>query len=87
MLVITTPSEVEFWIAPPVQVPADVQLPPFPVIVKPPLVPVVFKIMPLAAPFDDMLRNVRPLAPIVELVTLSAIPVVVEIVLTVEVLF
>ena len=47
-----------------------------PVTVKPPLAPVVFKIIPLAAPFAEMLRNVSPLAPIVVLTTLRAVPVV-----------
>ncbi len=30
--------------------------------------------MPLVAPFDEMLRKVRPLAPIVVLATFSAVP-------------
>src|SRR5262245_52234607 len=38
--------------------------------------------MPLVAPLDEMLRNVRPVPPIVVLATLSAVPVVVVMVLT-----
>jgi hypothetical protein len=87
VLVRTTPSAVEFWIAPPVQVPADVQAPPLPVMVRPAAVPVAFRTIPLAAPFDEMLRNVSPLPPIFVLVTVSAAPDVVVSVLTIEVLF
>ena len=43
--------------------------------------------IPLAAPFDVMLRNVTPLAPIVVFATLSAVPVVEVRVLTIDVLF
>ena len=46
------------------------------------MVPVWFRMMPFGAPLAEMLRNVRPLAPIVVLATLSAVPVVVVIVLT-----
>ena len=55
--------------------------------VKPPLVPVVFRIILLAAPLDEMLRKVRPLAPMVVLATLSAVAVVDVSVLTMDVLF
>ena len=53
---------------------------------KPPA-PVLLRTIPFAAPFDEMLRNVRPPPPIVVSATLSAIPVVVVIVFTMEVLF
>ena len=69
------PAPVEFCIAPPVQVPADEQVPPLPVTVKPPAVPVLLSTMPVAAPLAEMLWNVRPLAPIVVLTTFSAVPV------------
>ena len=49
---------------------------PVPVTVSPPLDPVVLSTMPLAAPLAEMLWNVRSLAPIVVLATLSAVPVV-----------
>src|SRR5215813_6819749 len=75
------------WIAPPVHVATDVQVPPFPEIVSPPLDPVLLRTMPLDAPFDEMLRNVRPLAPMVVLATFNAVPVVVVSVLTMVVLF
>ena len=39
--------------------------------------PVLLSTMPLAAPLAEMLWKVRPLAPIVVLATLSAVPVVV----------
>src|SRR5437764_771810 len=79
---------VVFWIVPPVQVePSEVQVPALPVTVKPPLEPVLFSTIPLDEPFAEMLRNVMPLAPMVVLATLSAIPVVEEIVLTIVVLF
>src|SRR2546423_15619197 len=81
----------EFWIAPPVQVPAEVQLPPLPDTVKPPLDPVLLRAMPLvgvpALPVTLMLRKVSPLAPMVVLATLSAVPVVEVMVLTMVVLF
>ena len=51
--------------------------PPVPVTVNAPA-PVLLSTMPLAAPFDAItLRKVRPLAPMVVLATLSAVPVVV----------
>src|SRR5712691_6502137 len=75
-------------IEPPVQVAADVQLPPLPVTVSPPLLPVVFRTMPgVVPPADVMLRKVRPLAPIVVFTTLSAVPPLVVRVLTIDVLF
>src|SRR5438045_8854401 len=73
------------WIVPPV--PAL----PLPVTVKPPADPVVSRMMPFDELFapepDEMLRKVRPAAPIFVLVTLSAVPEVVESVLTIDVLF
>ena len=73
---------------PPVQVAEDVQVPPLPVIVKPAFEPVVSRIMPLfVPPFDAMLRNVKPLAPIVVFATFKAVPEVVVSVLTIEELF
>ena len=39
--------------------------------------PVLFSTMPLAAPFEETLRKVSPVAPMVVLATLSAVPVVV----------
>src|ERR1043166_4693209 len=76
-------------IAPPVQVAAEVQLPPLPVTVRLPLVPVLSRTMPAFAllALAEMLRKVNPLAPMVELTTLSAEPVVEVIVLMIEVLF
>ena len=50
---------------------------PVPVTVKPPLVPVVSRFMPLSAPFEEMLWKVRPGAPIVVLATFRAVPEVV----------
>ena len=50
---------------------------PVPVTVKPPLVPVVSRSMPLSAPFEEMLWKVRPGAPIVVLATFRAVPEVV----------
>jgi hypothetical protein len=76
---------VAFWIVPPL--PAE----PFPVTINPPLAPVVLRIIPLAGPLPTVpaviLRNVRPLAPMVVFATLSAVPVVVVSVFTVVVLF
>ena len=46
------------------------------------MLPVLLSTIPLAAPLAEMLRNVRPLAPIVVLATLSAVPVVVVSVFT-----
>ena len=63
--------------------PAPLELP---VTVKPPVLPVVLSEMPLAAPFDEMLRKVKPLPPMVVLEMFSAVPVVVVSVLTIEVL-
>src|SRR2546427_9063064 len=67
---------------PPVQVGAPgLQLPPLPVTVKPPPLPVAFRMMPLVGPLAPvpalMLRNVNPLAPIVVVATFNAVPVVV----------
>ena len=78
----STPSAVVFWIAPPVQVAALEQVPPLPVTVRPAVrsgrkhARVVQQI-PFVAPLAEMLRKVRPLAPMVVLATLSAVPVVV----------
>src|SRR5437867_10269667 len=72
-----------FWMVPPV--PAE----PVPVTVSPPLtpavVPVLFRMIPVAAPFAEMLRNVSPLAPIVAFSTSRAMPVVVASVLVLPV--
>src|SRR5262245_14924883 len=62
--------------APPVQVAADVHVPPAPETVRPPVAPVLFSTIPLAAPFDEMCTNASPLAAIVVLATLSPAPVV-----------
>src|SRR5215471_7277764 len=70
VLVSEIPSAVEFWIVPPLSaapVPVTVRLP----------APVALSAIPLAAPFDEMVRNVSPLVPIVVLATFSAVPVVV----------
>src|SRR6266516_3000553 len=58
-----------FWMVPPV--PAL----PLPVTVRPPVTPVLFRMMPVVAPLQEILRKVSPLAPIVELATLSAVAV------------
>src|SRR5262245_62832066 len=72
-----------FWMRPPVHVGvAELQTPPLPVTVRPAVAPVVFNTIPFAAPLAEMLRNVRPVPPMVVLVTVSAVPVVVVIVLT-----
>ena len=75
-----------FWIVPPVQVGvAAVHAPPLPVTVSPPLAPVLVSKMPLVGPLAavpaEMLRKVRPLTPMVVLVTVRAVPVCVLIVL------
>src|SRR5436189_4294864 len=55
---------------------------PEPVTERPPLLPVLSRMIPVAEPpLEAMLRKFKPLAPMVELTTLSAVPVVVEIVL------
>src|ERR1043165_4663917 len=70
------------------EVSALVQVPPFPVIVNPAVAPVVSRMIPFdPLTVEDMLLKVKPLAPIVVLATLSAVPVVVVSVLTIEVLF
>src|SRR5258706_11396013 len=68
---------------PPVQVAAEVHVPPLPETVRPP-VPALSSTMPLALPlpFDVILRNSNLFAPMVVLVTFSAVPVVVVSVLT-----
>ena len=78
-------APVMFWIVPPL--PSLATEPAAPVTVKPPDAPVLFRKMPFEPPFEEMLRNVRPLAPMVVLATLSAVPVVVVSVFTIEVLF
>src|SRR5688500_6124103 len=55
----------------PPQLPAE-----FPVTVNPPFDPVVFSTMPFVAPFEEMLRNVSPLAPMVVFDTFRAVPLV-----------
>src|SRR5947209_4781706 len=62
---------VAFWIVPPL--PAE----PLPVTLIPPTLPVLLRRMPLAAPFDETLRNFRPAPPIVVFWTLTPVPVVV----------
>ena len=81
-------APVLFEMVPPVQVPDEVHAPPLPVTVKPPLEPVVLRMMPLAGPLalDVMLRKVSPLAPMLELATFRAVPVVAVSVLTIVVL-
>src|SRR5262245_8314957 len=77
---------VVLWIVPPVHVDAvDVHVPPLPLTVRPPLVPVLLRAMPLTAPLAVMLRKVRPLAPMVVLATVRAVPVVVVSVLALPV--
>src|SRR5258706_1221558 len=68
---------------PPVQVAAEVHVPPLPETVRPP-VPALSSTMPLALPlsFEVILRNSNLFAPMVVLTTLSAVPVVVVSVLT-----
>ena len=66
---------------------AVVHVPPLPVTVNPPLAPVLLRTIPFDPPLAEMLRNVRPAAPIVVLETLSAVPVVVVRELTIDVLF
>src|SRR5436190_23874727 len=80
------PSPVVFWMTPPELSPPTDALP-LPVTVRLPFVPVLLRTIPLAAPFAEMLRKVRPVAPIVVLATLSAVAVVVVSVLTIVVLF
>src|ERR1043166_1454443 len=75
------------WIDPPVHVATDEQLPPLPLTVRLPVAPVVFRMIPLVAPFEVMLRNVRPAAPMVVFATLSAVPVVVASVFKMVVFF
>src|SRR4051794_40653171 len=61
---------------------------PLPATVSPPLAPVAFTMMPLdEPPFDEMLRNVIPLPPIVVFATFSAVPLVVASVLMMLELF
>ena len=75
------PAPFEFWIAPPVQVAAEMQEPPFPVIVRPPADPVVLRTIPLVvAPVESTSWRVAPAAPMSVLTTLSAVPVPVWIV-------
>ena len=54
----------------PPQLPAEL-----PVTVSPPLAPVLLRTMPFTEPFDEMLRKVKPLTPMVVLATLSAVVV------------
>ena len=55
-------------------VPPEKSFVPLPEIVNPPKVPVVLRTMPLTAPLEDILKKFNPLAPIVVLVTLNAVP-------------
>src|SRR5215212_896078 len=82
VLVSEMPLVVEFWIAPPVQDPAELQEPPLPLTMSAPFDPVVLRTIPFAAPFDEILRNSRLFEPIIVFATLSAMPVVVVRVLT-----
>src|SRR5215469_11232444 len=73
------PTPVVCWMVPPELSPPTLVFP-SPVTVNPPLVPVLFKMMPLTgsvAPVvlvpEEMLWKVRPLAPIVVFATLSAV--------------
>jgi hypothetical protein len=63
-----------------------VHVEPLPVTVKAPA-PVLLTLIPVAAPLDEILRKVRPLAPMVVLATFSAVAVAVVRVLTMLVLF
>src|SRR5262245_37394327 len=72
------PAPVVFWMVPPVQVAAvESQVPALPVTVRPAVAPVLFRIMPLAAPLAEMLWNLSPFAPMEVLATFSAVAVVV----------
>ena len=62
-------------------VPPEKSFVPLPEIVNPPKVPVVLRTMPLTAPLEDILKKFNPLAPIVVLVTLNAVPDVDDMVL------
>ena len=78
----TMASPVVFWIVPPVPREAAIvprspscRLAPVPVTVRPPMEPVLLRLMPLGAPFAEMLWNVTSLTPMVVLATFSAVPV------------
>src|SRR4051812_19715829 len=63
-------APVLFWMVPPV--PAA----PLPVTVRPPALPVLFRVMPMTVPpLEEMERKVIPAAPMFVFVTLSAEPV------------
>ena len=70
------PSPVVFWIVPPLPASGNVLTSPpsDPVTISPPLVPVLLRTMPLAAPLTAICWNVRSLAPIVVFWTLSPVP-------------
>src|SRR3954452_8667346 len=78
-----TPWPVVCWIVPPELSPPDVALP-LPLMVKPAADPVPLSTTPLAGPLAavpaEMLRNLRPLEPILVFVTFSVVPVPVSIV-------
>src|SRR5262249_51549740 len=75
------------WMAPPVHEAVEVHEPPLPATVRPPDDPVVLRTIPFVPPLDEMLTKFRPLAPMVVLLTLRAVPVVLLIVLPVPVTF
>src|ERR1700694_2577373 len=76
-LVSETPM-VAFWIAPPVHVAADVQVPPLPVTVKGPVAALkLFQTIPFAAPFVEMDLKVNVPS---ELVRLTAVELPVDMV-------
>src|SRR5688500_18021131 len=77
----TMPGPVEFWITPPVPAPL------LPVTVRPAVLPVLLRTIPLTAPFDAIERKFRPPDPIVVLETFSADAVVVARVLAAPVTF
>jgi len=71
-----------FEIIPPLALPPLLVSVPSPRTERPPFEPVLSRMMPVAVPpLEPMLRNVRPLAPILVLVTFSAVAVVVASVL------
>src|ERR1051325_770349 len=85
----TRSAPVLFEIVPPVQVAELLQVPPLAETVSAPELPVLSRMMPGLAldPVAEMLRKVRPDAPMVVFATLSAPPVVEASVLMIEVLF
>ena len=74
-LVSDTPSPVEFWIAPPVQVKTPSHVPPVPVTLRPPALPVLLSTMPFGAPSEAIRPKFRSFEWIVVPVTLRGRPV------------